>query len=33
MAIDRIRRHSAEGTVVLHMFTSKVRPLPESITA
>ncbi|HUY75112.1 MAG TPA: APC family permease [Candidatus Dormibacteraeota bacterium] len=33
MAIDRIRRHSADGIVVLHMFTSKVRPLPESITA
>jgi hypothetical protein len=33
MAIDRIRRHSADGMVVLHMFTSKVRQLPESITA
>ena len=33
MAIDRIRRHSADGIVVLHMFTSKVRPMPESITA
>ncbi|HSP10598.1 MAG TPA: amino acid permease [Candidatus Dormibacteraeota bacterium] len=33
MAIDRIRRHSADGIVVLHMFTSKVRKVPESITA
>ncbi len=33
MAIDRIRRHTADGTVVLHMFTSKIRPLPESATA
>jgi hypothetical protein len=33
MAVDRVRRHSASGTTVLHMFTSKIRPLPESVTA
>jgi amino acid transporter len=33
MAIDRIRRHSSDGITVLHMFTSKVLPLPESATA
>jgi hypothetical protein len=33
MAVDRVRRHSAGGTTVLHMFTSKIRPLPESVTA
>jgi hypothetical protein len=33
MAVDRIRRHTSDDTVVLHMFTSKVRPLPESATA
>jgi amino acid transporter len=33
MAVDRIRRHTTDGTIVLHMFTSKVRPMPESVTA
>ncbi len=33
MAVDRVRRHTNEGTTVLHMFTSKVRPMPESVTA
>ncbi len=33
MAVDRVRRHSASGTTVLHMFTSKIRPLPEPVTA
>ncbi len=33
MAVDRVRRHTTEGTTVLHMFTSKVRPVPESVTA
>jgi amino acid transporter len=33
MAIDRIRRHSTEGITVLHMYTSKVRALPQSATA
>jgi hypothetical protein len=33
MALDRIRRHTTDGTIVLHMFTSKVRPMPESVTA
>jgi amino acid transporter len=33
MALDRIRRHTTDGTTVLHMFTSKVRPVPESVTA
>jgi hypothetical protein len=33
MAVDRVRRHTTDGTTVLHMYTSKVRPLPESITA
>ena len=26
MAVDRVRRHTTDGTTVLHMFTSKVRP-------
>jgi hypothetical protein len=30
MAVDRIRRHVADGTTVLHMYTSKLRPLPET---
>jgi amino acid transporter len=30
MAVDRVRRHTTDGTTVLHMFTSKVRPLPEN---
>jgi hypothetical protein len=33
MAVDRIRRHTAGGMTVLHMYTSKVRPLPEPVTA
>jgi hypothetical protein len=35
MAVDRVRRHTIDGTTVLHMFTSKVRPVhePESVTA
>jgi amino acid transporter len=33
MAIDRIRRHTSDGTTVLHMFTSKVRPHEEAATA
>ena len=33
MAVDRVRRHTTDGTTVLHMFTSKVRPLPEPVTA
>jgi amino acid transporter len=35
MAVDRVRRHTTDGTTVLHMFTSKVRPVhePESVTA
>jgi hypothetical protein len=30
MAIDRIRRHTTDGTTVLHMHTSKVRPGPDN---
>ena len=33
MALDRVRRRTTDGTTVLHMFTSKVRPVPESVTA
>jgi len=33
MAVDRIRRHAVDGTTVLHMYTSKVRTLPQSATA
>jgi amino acid transporter len=33
MAIDRIRRHTSDGTTVLHMFTGKLRPLEEVATA
>jgi amino acid transporter len=33
VAIDRIRRHTIDGTTVLHMFTSKVRAVPHSATA
>jgi hypothetical protein len=29
MAVDRVRRHTTDGTTVLHMYTSKVRPMPE----
>ena len=30
MAVDRVKRHSSDGTTVLHMFTSKVRPHEEA---
>jgi len=35
MAVDRIRRHTTEGVTVLHMYTSKVRPIreDEAVTA
>jgi hypothetical protein len=33
MAVDRVHRHVTDGTTVLHMFTAKVRALPEAITA
>jgi amino acid transporter len=35
MAVDRVRRHTTDGTTVLHMYTSKVRsmPEPEKVTA
>jgi amino acid transporter len=33
MAVDRIRRHVADGTTVLHMYTSKVGPAPEPVPA
>jgi hypothetical protein len=33
MAIDRIRRHTSDGTTVLHMFTGKVRMHEEMATA
>src|SRR5450759_4877572 len=33
MAVDRVRRHTTDGTTVLHMYTSKVRHLPEQVTA
>jgi amino acid transporter len=29
MAVDRVRRHTTDGITVLHMFTSKLRPLHE----
>ena len=29
MAVDRVRRHTTDGTTVLHMYTSKVRSIPE----
>ncbi|HYL06955.1 MAG TPA: APC family permease, partial [Candidatus Udaeobacter sp.] len=32
-ALDRIRRHHADGVTVLHMYTSKVAPLPEVAAA
>jgi amino acid transporter len=31
MAVDRVRRHTTDGITVLHMYTSKVRPVPESV--
>ena len=35
MAVDRVRRHSKGDTTVLHMYTSKVRPIreDEAVTA
>jgi amino acid transporter len=30
MAVDRVRRHTTDGTTVLHMYTSKVRPAPAN---
>jgi hypothetical protein len=30
MAVDRIRRHTTDGTTVLHMHTSKVRAGPDN---
>ena len=33
MAVDRVRRHTTDGTTVLHMYTSKIRHLPEQVTA
>jgi amino acid transporter len=35
MAVDRVRRHTTDGITVLHMYTSKVRPLhePQAVTA
>ena len=33
MAVDRVRRHTTNGITVLHMFTSKMRPMPEAVTA
>ena len=33
MAVDRVRRHTADGNTVLHMFTTKVRPHEEAATA
>jgi amino acid transporter len=33
MALDRVHRHVTDGTTVLHLFTAKVRVLPEAFTA
>jgi hypothetical protein len=33
MAVDRLHRHVIDGTSVLHLFTAKVRPLPEALHA
>ncbi len=33
MAVDRVHRHVRNDTTVLHMFTAKVRAMPESATA
>jgi hypothetical protein len=30
VAVDRVRRHVADGTTVLHMFTSHLRRVPDS---
>jgi amino acid transporter len=31
MAVDRVHRHNRDGITVLHMFTSKVRRMPEAV--
>jgi amino acid transporter len=31
MAVDRVHRHDRDGITVLHMFTSKVRRMPEAV--
>jgi amino acid transporter len=33
MAVDRVRRHTTDGTTVLHMYTSKLGRVPEAVTA
>jgi hypothetical protein len=33
MAVDRVRRHATDGATVLHMYTSKVAPIPQGATA
>ena len=33
MAVDRIRRHVIDGTVVLHMFTGRMRQMPEDVAS
>jgi amino acid transporter len=33
MAVDRARRHTIDGTAVLHMFTAKIPVLTEALTA
>jgi hypothetical protein len=33
MAVDRVHRHVLDGATVLHMFTAKVRQMPDAITA
>ena len=33
MAVDRVHRHVIDGTTVLHMFTARVRSIPQAATA
>lgn len=33
VAVDRVRQRTHYGSTVLHTFTSKIRPMPESVTA
>lgn len=33
IAVDRVRRHHVDGATVLHMYTSKMAPVPQSATA
>ena len=33
MAVDRVRHHTTDGHTVLHMYTSKIVPLPATATA